>query len=196
MSDGIKVGGYPTWTQEPFWPTCPNCDQHMDHLLTINSSEFDGESRQTWLTIEDTPTTGTIWDPPYEERTQVQCPPGLMLGDMGGIYLFEYLRCPDRPFAYHPDAPDDRLTHGQIPGWRPPDTRRSLPGRYWKLVSLRSTTRVNRLRPTAARLPISHSTSAQMPSTGRRSGAYIDSRNAVSQSALALEDLPRGREHR
>ncbi|MER5687545.1 DUF1963 domain-containing protein [Streptomyces sp. NPDC002205] len=104
VSDGIKVGGYPTWTQDPFWPTCPTCNQRMDHLLTINSSEFDGESWRTWLPIEDTPATGTIWDLPYEERTRIQRPPGLMLGDMGGIYLFECLRCPDRPFAYHSDS--------------------------------------------------------------------------------------------
>ncbi|WP_372346812.1 hypothetical protein [Streptomyces sp. KL116D] len=96
MSEGIKVGGYPTWTQDPYlahvlraapgaWTTC----------ATINSAEFDGESWRTWLPVEDTPATGTIWDLPYEERSRIQCAPGLMLGDMGGIYLFECLRCPD-----------------------------------------------------------------------------------------------------
>ncbi|MFB7455589.1 DUF1963 domain-containing protein [Streptomyces sp. NPDC056188] len=104
VSDGVKVGGYPTWTQEPDWPTCPTCSVRMEHLLTINSSEFDGESWRTWLPIEDTPATGTIWDLPYEQRTEIQCPPGLMLGDMGGIYLFECTSCPDRPFAYRSDC--------------------------------------------------------------------------------------------
>ncbi|MEU6284137.1 DUF1963 domain-containing protein [Streptomyces sp. NPDC047028] len=104
VSGGIKVGGYPTWTQEPNWPTCPACSRRMDHLLTINSAEFDGESWLTWLPVEDTPATGTIWDLPYEKRTQIQRPPGLMLGDMGGIYLFECARCPDRPFAYRSDC--------------------------------------------------------------------------------------------
>jgi hypothetical protein len=38
----------------------------MEHLLTINSAEFDGESWRTWLAVEDTPATGTIWDVPYD----------------------------------------------------------------------------------------------------------------------------------
>lgn len=104
VSKGIKVGGYPTWTQEPFWPDCPGCGHRMDHLLTINSGEFDGASWRTWLPVEDTPVTGTIRDLPYEERTLIQRPPGLMLGDMGGIYLFDCRRCPDRPYAHHSDG--------------------------------------------------------------------------------------------
>ncbi|WBP87783.1 DUF1963 domain-containing protein [Kitasatospora cathayae] len=104
VSDGIKVGGYPTWTQDPDWPTCPSCDRTMQHLLTVNSAEFDGASWRTWLAVEDTPAEGEIWDLPYEERTRIQCPHGLMLGDMGGIYLFECPDCPDRPFAYRSDC--------------------------------------------------------------------------------------------
>ncbi|MFF4953405.1 DUF1963 domain-containing protein [Streptomyces chattanoogensis] len=104
VSEGIKVGGYPTWTQEPVWPNCPDCGRRMDHLLTINSREFNGESWRTWLPLEDTPATGTVWDLPYEERTRIQCPPGLTLGDMGGIYLFDCRRCPERPYAYHSDC--------------------------------------------------------------------------------------------
>jgi hypothetical protein len=75
----------------------------MNHLLTINSSEFDGESRRTWLPVEDTPAEGTIWDLAFEERMRVQCSPGLMLGDMGGIYLFECPSCPGRPVTYRSD---------------------------------------------------------------------------------------------
>jgi hypothetical protein len=104
VSDGTKVGGYPTWTQDPYWPGCPGCGQRMAHLLTIDSAEFNGQSWRTWLPVEDTPGTGTILDLPYEERTRIQRPHGLMLGDMGGMYLFECLRCPDRPFAYHSDS--------------------------------------------------------------------------------------------
>ncbi|MEU6862294.1 DUF1963 domain-containing protein [Streptomyces sp. NPDC046876] len=104
VSEGIKAGGYPTWTQDPYWPDCPGCGHRMEHLLTVNSCEFDGESWRTWLPVEDTPATGTVWDLPYEERTRIQCPPGLMLGDMGGIYLFDCRRCPDRPYAYHSDC--------------------------------------------------------------------------------------------
>ncbi|MFJ7997399.1 DUF1963 domain-containing protein [Streptomyces sp. NPDC096310] len=104
VSDGIKAGGYPTWTQEPDWPDCPTCDRRMDHLLTLNSAEFDGASWRTWLPVEDTPAEGTIRDLPYEERTRIQRPPGLMLGDMGGIYLFECPGCPDRPFDHRSDC--------------------------------------------------------------------------------------------
>ncbi|MGW3111527.1 hypothetical protein [Streptomyces sp. NPDC001091] len=104
MSEGIKAGGYPTWTQEPDWPSCPDCRVRMEHLLTVNSAEFDGESWRTWLPVEDTPATGTVWDLPYEQRTAIQRAPGLMLGDMGGIYLFECTSCPGRPFAHRSDC--------------------------------------------------------------------------------------------
>ncbi|MFI9269663.1 DUF1963 domain-containing protein [Kitasatospora sp. NPDC052896] len=104
VADGIKVGGYPTWTQEPSWPDCPTCGQRMEHLLTVNSAEFDGESWRTWLPVEDIPATGTVWDLPYQERTRIQRPPGLMLGDMGGIYLFDCRRCPDRPYSHRSDC--------------------------------------------------------------------------------------------
>lgn len=100
VADGVKVGGYPTWTQEPVWPDCAGCGERMDHLLTVNSAEFDGASWRTWLPVEDTPDTGTIWDLPYENRRLIQSPPGLMFGDMGGIYLFTCQRCPDRPYDH------------------------------------------------------------------------------------------------
>ncbi|MFJ4920612.1 DUF1963 domain-containing protein [Streptomyces sp. NPDC088725] len=104
VADGVKAGGYPTWTQDPCWPDCAGCGRRMDHLLTVNSAEFDGESWRTWLPVEDTPDSGTIWDLPFEDRSRIQSPPGLTLGDMGGIYLFVCLHCPDRPFASHSDC--------------------------------------------------------------------------------------------
>jgi hypothetical protein len=104
-SDGIKVGGYPTWTQDPAWPDCPTCGQRMEHLLTLNSAEFDGETWRTWLPVEDTPATGDVRDLPSEERRGIQCAPGLIIGDIGGVYLFECQRCPGRPFAYTSDCP-------------------------------------------------------------------------------------------
>ncbi|WNI23240.1 DUF1963 domain-containing protein [Streptomyces sp. ITFR-16] len=104
VASGAKAGGYPTWTQDPHWPDCPACGHRMDHLLTINSAEFDGESWRTWLPVEDMPATGTVLDLPYEERSRVQRAPGLMLGDMGGLYLFVCPHCPDRPYACHADC--------------------------------------------------------------------------------------------
>lgn len=103
-ADGIKVGGYPTWTQDPVWPGCTSCGRRMDHLLTINSAEFDGETWRTWLPVEDTPASGTIWDLPYEERGRIQRAPGLMLGDMGGVYLFVCRQCPDLPYDHRFDC--------------------------------------------------------------------------------------------
>jgi len=104
VAPGIKVGGYPGWTQDPNWPLCPGCRQQMDHLLTVKSAEFDGESWRTWLPEQDAPTTGNVLDLPYETRTKIQRAHGLMLGDMGGIYLFICPRCPETPFAYRSDC--------------------------------------------------------------------------------------------
>ncbi|GGT49953.1 hypothetical protein GCM10014713_50040 [Streptomyces purpureus] len=104
VADGIKVGGYPTWTQDPYWPDCLGCGRRMEHLLTVNSAEFDGESWRSWVPVEDIPAAGTVIDLPYEARRPVQRPPGLMLGDMGGMYVFECRACPDRPYAYHSDC--------------------------------------------------------------------------------------------
>lgn len=104
VAPGIKVGGYPGWTQDPNWPRCPCCSQQMDHLLTIKSVEFDGESWRTWLPEEDVPHEGTVLDLPYEVRKQIQSAHGLMIGDMGGIYLFICSNCPDTPWAYRSDG--------------------------------------------------------------------------------------------
>ncbi|MGY0062444.1 hypothetical protein ACWY4P_38935 [Streptomyces sp. LZ34] len=40
----------------------------MDHLLTVDSAEFDGGSAKTWLPVEDRPPVGEISDLPYERR--------------------------------------------------------------------------------------------------------------------------------
>ncbi|MFF0410558.1 DUF1963 domain-containing protein [Kitasatospora sp. NPDC004745] len=101
---GIKLGGYPSWTQDPCWPDCPSCGQAMDHLLTVSSGEYDGESYRTWLPLEDRDSeTG-------EEREDATGGRGahraarLMIGDAGGVYVFECRACPDRPVAHHWDC--------------------------------------------------------------------------------------------
>ncbi|MEV6651176.1 DUF1963 domain-containing protein [Streptomyces sp. NPDC051219] len=104
VADGIKTGGYPSWTQGPDWPDCAQCGRSMDHLLTVGSVEFDGVGWRTWLPEEDRPASGTVLDLPYEERMSLQCAPGLMLGDMGGIYMFVCPHCPRRPIAYRFDC--------------------------------------------------------------------------------------------
>ncbi|UNO38814.1 DUF1963 domain-containing protein [Streptomyces sp. MST-110588] len=106
VADGIKAGGYPSWTQEPSWPDCTRCGARMDHLLTVSSREFDGESWRTWLPLEDRPGTGTgaVLGLDYDERRRIQGAHGLMLGDMGGVYLFVCRSCPGLPFAHRSDC--------------------------------------------------------------------------------------------
>jgi Domain of unknown function (DUF1963) len=104
VAPGVKVGGYPNWTQEPDWPNCNGCGKRMNHLLSVDSSEFDGGSARTWLPIEDRPATGKIFDLPFEDRKAIQSAPGLMIGDMGGVYVFICPNCSDRPCAYRSDC--------------------------------------------------------------------------------------------
>ncbi|MGW6523236.1 DUF1963 domain-containing protein [Streptomyces sp. NPDC054962] len=95
---GIKLGGYPSWTQEPAWPNCKGCGSRMEHLLTVSSWEFDGESWLTWLPEEDRAnedeTGGRRW------KNDAHNPAGLCLGDAGGVYLFECRICPERPIGH------------------------------------------------------------------------------------------------
>ncbi|MDX3070964.1 hypothetical protein ACIP98_14355 [Streptomyces sp. NPDC088354] len=86
---GIKLGGYPGWCQDPRWPDCRDCGTPMDHLLTVESAE-ESDSRQAWT--------------PVEDRGVRSEGPGLVLGDLGGVYFFECRTCPGLPFAHRFDA--------------------------------------------------------------------------------------------
>ncbi|MGW4652166.1 hypothetical protein [Kitasatospora sp. NPDC004289] len=86
---GIKLGGYPGWSQDPDVPRCPVCRRPMEHLLTVESTEGDALSSTAWTPADE--------DPRAEG-------PGLTLGDLGGVYLFECRRCPGRPFAQRFDC--------------------------------------------------------------------------------------------
>ncbi|WP_189800850.1 DUF1963 domain-containing protein [Streptomyces tanashiensis] len=88
---GTKLVGYPGWCQDPKWPDCSGCGNRMEHLLTVQSTEADALSRRAWVPTEDT-------HMPYEG-------PGLVLGDLGGVYLFECRTCPGRPFTHRYDCP-------------------------------------------------------------------------------------------
>ncbi|MGW6414468.1 DUF1963 domain-containing protein [Streptomyces sp. NPDC055055] len=87
---GTKLVGYPGWCQDPDWPECAGCGRRMEHLLTVESTEADAVSRHAWTPVEerDTPSEG----------------PGLILGDLGGVYFFECLTCAERPFTYRYDC--------------------------------------------------------------------------------------------
>ncbi|MFD9691707.1 DUF1963 domain-containing protein [Kitasatospora sp. NPDC059088] len=86
---GIKLGGYPGWSQDAQWPDCPGCGTAMDHLLTVESTEEHGPG-QAWTPVEDR-------DHRWEGA-------GLSLGDLGGVYLFECRTCPGRPFTHRYDS--------------------------------------------------------------------------------------------
>ncbi|MEV4349774.1 hypothetical protein AB0J83_35395 [Actinoplanes sp. NPDC049596] len=102
---GTKVGGYPGWTQGPEWPEC-RCGRTRDHLLTVASWEFSRGDDRRWIPLEDRPAmAGWGFDAPDDHPWRaVQNPAGLMLGDAGGISLFECRACPERPFGYRFDC--------------------------------------------------------------------------------------------
>lgn len=97
---GIKLGGYPSWAQEPAWPDCDSCGQRMRHLLTVASWEYDGESWRTWLPIEDRPVDDTQAPGRFDPGRAALDAAGLMLGDAGGVYIFECPSCPGRPIGH------------------------------------------------------------------------------------------------
>ncbi|MEU4342311.1 hypothetical protein AB0H00_13745 [Nocardia sp. NPDC023852] len=101
---GIKLGGYPGWTQEPVWPDCDSCGQRMHHLLTVASWEYDGESWRTWLPIEDRAVDDAQEPWRSEQGKAAWDAAGLMLGDAGGVYIFECPSCPGRPIGHRFDC--------------------------------------------------------------------------------------------
>ena len=89
---GTKVGGHPNWFQEPEWPSC-DAGHRMDHLLTIDDTEFDGGTWPRWLPIEEE----HVWQGPTDERLRVQTPTALHL--MGSLYIFICRACDHLPIA-------------------------------------------------------------------------------------------------
>ncbi|MCF2532096.1 DUF1963 domain-containing protein [Yinghuangia soli] len=89
VAPGVKLGGYPGWTQDPQWPRCA-CGRVMDHLITVESNEFDGEDSPRWIPVEDQ-AGGDVWN-------TVKNPTDLVLGDAGGVYVFVCSTCPGRPY--------------------------------------------------------------------------------------------------
>lgn len=105
VASGIKVGGYPGWTQSPHWPTC-TCGSRMDHLVTVASWEFDRGDEKRWIPIEDRASMAG-WDLDSSDDHPwhaIRNPTGLMLGDAGGLYFFVCTSCPGRPFDYRFDC--------------------------------------------------------------------------------------------
>jgi hypothetical protein len=92
---GTKVGGHPRWIQPPQWPVC-DCGQRMQHLLTIASDEFGPQGR--WLPVEDRDDPKITGQRLLLDR-DCWAPHGLMLGDVGSLYLFTCTACGERPLA-------------------------------------------------------------------------------------------------
>lgn len=107
VAPGIKTGGFPGWTQDPQWPDC-TCGATMEHLMTIASWEFNGLGPGRWLPLEErhlaTSLDGVSWQQRSEVLRPAREPAGIMLGDVGGIYLFYCPVCPDRPIDYRFDC--------------------------------------------------------------------------------------------
>jgi hypothetical protein len=105
VASGIKVGGYPGWTQSPQWPTCA-CGVTMEHLLTVTGWEFSRGDERRWIPVEDRPAmAGWHWEVANDQPWRgLRSPTGMMLGDAGGIYLFVCVRCPTRPFDHRFDC--------------------------------------------------------------------------------------------
>jgi hypothetical protein len=96
---GTKVGGHPRWIQDPQRPTC-DCGTGMEHLLTIASDEptGTGTAPSRWPPVEDPDDRVATRQKLMTDR-DCWAPHGLMLGDVGSMYLFTCTRCPDRPLA-------------------------------------------------------------------------------------------------
>ncbi len=72
----------------------------MEHLLTVASWEYGGDSWRTWLPAEDRAVVDGEEAPRPGRGRPVREAAGLMLGDAGGVYVFECRSCPGRPVGH------------------------------------------------------------------------------------------------
>jgi hypothetical protein len=84
---GTKALGYPRWVQGPRPPECAQCGQVMTHLVTIASEEARHQDR--WRTDDGLP----------DQFPRNFAPHGVLIGDVGSMYLFTCTSCPDRPLG-------------------------------------------------------------------------------------------------
>jgi hypothetical protein len=93
VAPGTKALGHVRWIQDPDVPRCA-CGAAMQHLVTIDSAEFDGAWHR-WMSLDER----HVWTGDYKQRKAIQMAAGLMLGDMGAIFVFTCTTCPSRPIA-------------------------------------------------------------------------------------------------
>ena len=76
---GTKVGGWPNYCQGHYWPTCDECGQHVEHLLTVDDAEGDGAYGGRWLPTGDGSETPDAKDLSGGRMQLFYCPrcPGL-----------------------------------------------------------------------------------------------------------------------
>jgi hypothetical protein len=105
VAPGTKLGGYVDWIQGAGIPHC-ECGHPMEHLLTVASSEFSGGGWQRWCPMEDVQTTGMSLDELQaghawlDELKEIDRSTGIMLSDMGSLYVFICRGCPDWPITW------------------------------------------------------------------------------------------------
>jgi hypothetical protein len=96
VADGTKVGGYPGWVQDPWYPSCI-CGDTMEHLITFASFEFDGVTKVRWVPSEEQHAVAASSD----QRKAVSSAPDWMFGDAGCLYVFICRACTDWPIRAH-----------------------------------------------------------------------------------------------
>jgi hypothetical protein len=102
---GTKVGGYISWIQEPWQPTC-ECGKRMEHLLTIATVESGGLINERWTPLEEQeilasfPPKSDDWNEGQKAIRHALCmPTGLSLGDAGDMKLFVCRHCGKWPIV-------------------------------------------------------------------------------------------------
>jgi hypothetical protein len=96
VANGTKLGGYMSWVQRPEEPRC-DCGHVMDHLLTIASAEWHGGDWMRWRAAEEQALYEHLWSAGDPDAESLHRPAGLMLGDVGKIYIFICRRCETWP---------------------------------------------------------------------------------------------------
>ncbi|MCX4726018.1 hypothetical protein ACIPW9_12715 [Streptomyces sp. NPDC090052] len=97
-----KVAGYPCWTRRPAWPRC-SCGRRMEHLLSITASEPAGGR---WLPLDEhrpgsrEPFLRSDADPAVVDDIGHH----MVMGGLGGVYLFVCTACPGMPYAHRYDC--------------------------------------------------------------------------------------------